>query len=530
MDGDNSLILMVDDDDANRYAKACFLRRAGYRVREAMTGAEALHLAITEKPHLVCLDVKLPDVSGIDVCRQIKTTPATLGTLVLQVSAAFVSDEDKIRGLEGGADAYLVMPVEPRELLATVKALLRIRQAEQALRESEERYRLAARATNDAIWDWDLETNTVRWNEALIDLFGWIEPNNCTVIEWWEDRLHPAERPSILQDVHKVVRDPDNQHWQREYRFRRSDGSYANIFDRGYMVRGADGRATRMIGAMLDVTERKRAHDALLETNVALEQGVRERTQELVRSQDRLRALAMELTLTEQRERRRIATEMHDHLAQLLALALMKVPQVRPHLRDTGALTSLEAVDQLLHDAVAYTRTLIADLSPPVLQQFGLPIALRWLGEHMQRHGLHVQVQTEQEALPLPDDQALLLFQSVRELLFNVVKHGHTEHAAVSLKVLSGDTLQLTVGDQGTGFDPAVLDHETEATNGFGLFSIHARLESLRGRFEVESAPGEGTRAILTVPYRSCTLPPPHRAVDHQTTSTSPRRPSSACY
>jgi PAS domain S-box-containing protein len=255
MDGDNALILVVDDDDANRYARTRLLRQAGYRVSEAMTGTEALHRAITERPHLVCLDVKLPDINGIEVCRQIKTSPAMLGTLVLQVSAAFVSDEDKIRGLDGGADAYLVLPVEPRELLAIVRALLRIRQTEQALRESEERYRLAARATNDAIWDWDLETNTVRWNEAMIQLFGWIEPNNCTTIEWWKDRLHPAERSRVVEEVRAVVNDPGKAHWQGEYRFRRSDGSYRDILDRGYMVRGPGGRATRMIGAMLDVTD-----------------------------------------------------------------------------------------------------------------------------------------------------------------------------------------------------------------------------------------------------------------------------------
>lgn len=217
MDGDNAPILVVDDDDANRYARTRLLRQAGYRVSEAMTGAEALHRAITERPYLVCLDVKLPDINGIEVCRQIKNSPAMLGTLVLQVSAAFVSDEDKIHGLDGGADAYLVLPVEPRELLAIVRALLRIRQTEQALRESEERYRLAARATNDAIWDWDLETNTVRWNEAMIELFGWIEPNNCTTIEWWEDRVHPAERSRVVEEVRAVANDPEKAHWRGEY-------------------------------------------------------------------------------------------------------------------------------------------------------------------------------------------------------------------------------------------------------------------------------------------------------------------------
>ena len=125
-------ILIVDDDEANRYVKAHVLARRGYKVSEAARGGDALRLVETERPALVLLDVRLPDASGIDICRDIKANRP--GTLVLQTSAAFTGAGDKAAGLEGGADSYLVEPVEPEELVAQVGSLLRLSQAEQELR------------------------------------------------------------------------------------------------------------------------------------------------------------------------------------------------------------------------------------------------------------------------------------------------------------------------------------------------------------------------------------------------------------
>ena len=122
-------IVVVDDFQDGRELTAAVLRREGFNVKEAGTGTEALALA-TELPALMVLDVHLPDLDGFEVCRRIKKDPRTAGISVLQVSAAFRNTGDRVRGLDGGADAYLALPVEREELVATVRALLRIRQAE----------------------------------------------------------------------------------------------------------------------------------------------------------------------------------------------------------------------------------------------------------------------------------------------------------------------------------------------------------------------------------------------------------------
>jgi len=142
-------ILNVDDDEAGRYAKSRILKRAGYNVIESATGAAALKLVLSEQPQLVLLDVMLPDINGLDVCRSIKHDPSTAHIMILQVSATHVSEADRIEGLEGGADGYLTEPMEAEELLATVKALLRLYQREEENRRLVDQLRDADRRKNE---------------------------------------------------------------------------------------------------------------------------------------------------------------------------------------------------------------------------------------------------------------------------------------------------------------------------------------------------------------------------------------------
>jgi signal transduction histidine kinase len=135
----NSLILNVDDTDAARYAKSRILTHAGFSVIEAASGGEALKRAKAEKPDLVLLDVKLPDINGFEVCRRLKEDPSTQMVLVLQTSASYIASSDKIRALDGGADNYLFEPIEPEELVANVRALLRLGHVEKELREVDRR-------------------------------------------------------------------------------------------------------------------------------------------------------------------------------------------------------------------------------------------------------------------------------------------------------------------------------------------------------------------------------------------------------
>jgi signal transduction histidine kinase len=203
--------------------------------------------------------------------------------------------------------------------------------------------------------------------------------------------------------------------------------------------------------------------------------------------------------LTEQRERRRLATDLHDYLAQLLVLSRLKLSQAQPKVSPGSTSTLLQEAQEALKQALTYTRTLVADLSPPVLREFGLAAALTWIGEHMRPHGLSVTVTVEKDCPALPEDQAVLLFQSVRELLMNVSKHAGTDRASVSLWVDENQTLRITVEDHGKGFQAEAADRPSDQ---FGLFSIRERMQVIGGTLEIESLPGRGTRAMLILPHR----------------------------
>jgi DNA-binding response OmpR family regulator len=168
-------ILNVDDNDAGRYVKSRVLLRAGFEVHEAGNGEDALRMAAELKPQLVLLDVRLPDISGIEVCRRIKANPATGSILVIQTSATFLDSRDRVRGLEGGADSYLTEPIEGDELVANVRAMLRLRQVEQAVREREAWLATTLRSIGDAVIATDPEGCVTLINPVAQILVGWDE-------------------------------------------------------------------------------------------------------------------------------------------------------------------------------------------------------------------------------------------------------------------------------------------------------------------------------------------------------------------
>jgi two-component system cell cycle sensor histidine kinase/response regulator CckA len=228
---------------------------------------ESFEAAVTTKPFDVILsDFALPHYNGLTALnfarRRIPSVPFIL------VSGT-VGEEMAIQSLKTGATDY-ILKQRPARLVEAIRRALeeaqertKRQQAEEALRKSEERFQFAVRATNDVIWDWDLQTNSFWRNESFNNVFDYrpeeIEPG----VESWITRLHPEDKERILSGLH-ALGEKDGDVWSDEYRFRRGDGNYAHVFDRGYVIRDAAGKPVRMIGAMMDMTERKRLEEQFL--------------------------------------------------------------------------------------------------------------------------------------------------------------------------------------------------------------------------------------------------------------------------
>lgn len=262
---DTIRILVVDDDPDVAMGTCRVLEQAGYLTSVAGTGAEALQLVRDVRPPLVLLDRHLPDMDGIAVCQQIKFDPALAGTLVVMASASRATEPERIDGLKAGADGYIVRPIGNTELLARVQAFVRILRVNQAyraqaiaLRDSVERFALAARATNDAIWDWNISTDALWWNENLPSLFGYRADEIAPELASWMSLIHPEDLERVETGLRSVITGADTG-WSDEYRCRRKDGSYADVLDRAFISRDVSGRAVRAVGALTDLSARRRA-------------------------------------------------------------------------------------------------------------------------------------------------------------------------------------------------------------------------------------------------------------------------------
>jgi len=259
------IVLNVDDDAGSRYLKSRILKRAGLSVIEAATGEEALVLVRQHAPALVVLDVKLPDVSGLEVCRRIKADPATAMTLVLQTSATLVGTADKVRALEGGADSYLAEPMEAEELVASVMALLRLRHMEQALRESEQRFRQLAENIADVFWITDPASQKILYvSPAYRALWGRSSGDLQQDPSQWIAAIHADDR----ERVKLALREMESRgRYDEEYRIVRPDGSLRWVRDRGFPIEGRAGEIYRIARISQDVSDRKLSEHRLREAD-----------------------------------------------------------------------------------------------------------------------------------------------------------------------------------------------------------------------------------------------------------------------
>ncbi|MBN1796535.1 MAG: sensor histidine kinase [Sedimentisphaerales bacterium] len=272
---------------------------------------------------------------------------------------------------------------------------------------------------------------------------------------------------------------------------------------------------------MLDINEVKQAEDALRSGRDELEVKIKERTSELeklnrkmmqeIKSReeaqakllvyrDQLRSLASELSLAEERTRRRIANNVHDNIGQNLAMAKIKLQLLAETTGSSEQKKQVQEIANLVADTIESIRSLTVEISPPVLYELGFEPAVEWLLRQVRKkYGLKTDFSSDFGGKPIDENISVFLFQAVRELLNNVTMHAQANIIKISACRLKNQ-IQVTVSDDGKGFKRRKIGAIQESLSNFGLFSIRERLNYIGGKLEINSACGKGTEVIITAP------------------------------
>lgn len=304
------------------------------------------------------------------------------------------------------------------------------------------------------------------------------------------DHVYETGEPAVLTDTPiKLNRQQDSE-----------QGLETRYLDLVYQpLRDSDGSINGIFAQGVDLTERKQAKEELKSMNETLEERVKDRTKSLLSYQDQLRSLASQLNKAEENQRQKLAAELHDNLGQLLAIGKMKVGLLPKDKFSDETSEDLNELKEVIDEALTYTRELMSELKPPPSINKDMREGVNWVVEKLEKHGLEVTIDDDGLPKPLNDEIKTTVLQSVKELLFNVIKHTSEKEAKLSLKSKE-DELLITVEDKGKGFYLKNGELKPGKEGGFGLFNIQERIDLLGGRVDIETKPGIGTKVMLYIP------------------------------
>jgi PAS domain S-box-containing protein len=384
------------------------------------------------------------------------------------------------------------------------------------LKDSEFRLRQATEVAELGTYDYYPQTGQLLWSDRAKRHFG-LSPDAHVTYDVFLAGLHPDDRDRVHQTLQKSLRsrsgEPFADYTSECRTIGIEDKQERWLTTRWRAFYNEASQAVRITGTTLDITDRKVAESRLQELNRTLERRIAERTAVAEHRALQLQRLAGELSRVEEHERRRLARVLHDHLQQLLVGAKFSISMLRGQVHDDGLRQSLTQVNDLLNDSITASRSLTVELSPPILSQGNLAAALHWLAQWMEeKHELVTEIRAADEANPQDDSTRNLLFQAVRELLLNVVKHAGVKRAIVETHLTDDGHVRITVADTGVGFDPARIGRGHDPLTGYGLFNLQERLSLLGGRLLIDSAPGAGARVTLLAPVQPV-VPAPDEAI-----------------
>jgi len=357
----------------------------------------------------------------------------------------------------------------------------RRRKAEAEAQAVTKRFELVARVATDAIFDWNLTTDTVFWSEGLQNIFGHPVEHSGTSMDVWTQRVHPDDRARLTANL-SAARDGGRSFATDEFRFQRKDGTYAEVAIRAQLLRDASGTVTRLVGGLRDITQRKQAQE------------------ELALSRHRMRALSAKLESLREEERSRISREIHDQLGQMLTGLKMDLRWIERRLGDIDGSAAInpildKAVEAggLADETIAAVQKIAGELRPGVLDNLGLAAAIRYEAARFhERTGVTCEVRAPEQPVPLARDVATTAFRIFQEAMTNVIRHATATRADIELRLDDKDFV-LEIADNGRGISPETLANPRS----LGLLGMQERAASINGQLTIQRGESAGTRVIL---------------------------------
>ena len=499
-------ILAIDDNEINlillnqifklHYPEFVFLK--------ATSGKEGIEVAKEENPEIILLDILMPEMNGYEVCAYLKSDPVTRRIPILMISALGQNPQERTKGLNAGADAFISKPFSQDELRAQINVVLRIKKAEDLLRkgneslellirdqttkhlQSEERFLQISEHALEFYWEIDAG-GIFNYVSPVIEKILNVKPEvivgEKSYLELFQLDKNSNKKNPIEISIQEQVSFKDC-----EIQLKLKDNRKTWLSVSGFPTFNKNGSFYGFRGVSYDITKRKHYE-------IELEKSIRQ----IKNYQKQLKKLNIELTLVEERERRRIAENLHDSLGQTLSLAYIKLSAVvygdfPPHVQKILTETS-----ELLNHAISESRSITYDLSPPILYELGLIPAFKWKLEQIeQKHDIKTLLTGENHEIEIKNEFNIFLYRIVVELLNNVIKHAKANLIELEVKK-DKNFYYISVRDNGIGFQKH-LKKKTTVSGGFGIMSITERLDSLKGRLEINSELGKGTEAIVIIP------------------------------
>jgi PAS domain S-box-containing protein len=385
----------------------------------------------------------------------------------------------------GSFAIYHKTPQDPTtEELTTVERLrniLRIvmenRWSLQEIKTANERFDIMMKATHDLIWDWDLETNTIyRDPLGLQQVYGTDNNEPIGSIQKWLERIHSEDHPRVEKTIGNILESTNENTFEVEYRFKRDDGTYAHVYDRGIIIRNENNKPLRMIGAAQDISERKQLEKELLNNEL-----------------DHQRAINLATIETQEQERSEIGKELHDNVNQVLTTTKLYLDLAlsNPELKDELIQKSTKNIINVINEI----RQLSRSLMDPSIGDLGLIDSIHDLTENINlTRKLHVSLDVGEEIEDLLDkNQKLTIYRIIQEALNNAIKHAQA--TSVLIRILhNASSAEVIIEDDGVGFNVKTVK------KGAGLKNMQNRIYLINGEHIIESTPNQGSKIIIKFP------------------------------